>query len=64
MRRSIASVVVVLLTSSIGLMSASLRAELKVPSSVFTMEELDEAKAEATEKEEPLIFVYTDPGTT
>lgn len=39
-------------------------AELKIPSSVFTMEELDEAKAEAAEKEEPLVFVYTDPGTT
>lgn len=39
-------------------------AELRIPSSVFTMEELEEAKAEAYEEEEPLIFVYTDPGST
>lgn len=40
------------------------QAELKIPSSVFTMDELEEAKAKAFEDEEPLIFVYTDPGTT
>lgn len=40
------------------------QAEMRIPSSVFTMEELAEAKQEAAEKEEPLIFVYTDPGTT
>ncbi|MFT5469452.1 MAG: hypothetical protein ACI8UO_004573 [Verrucomicrobiales bacterium] len=39
-------------------------ADLKVPSSVFGMEELEEAKAKAAKDEEPLIFVYTDPGTT
>ena len=39
-------------------------AELKIPKSVFEMEELDEAKAKATEDEEPLIFVITDPGTS
>lgn len=39
-------------------------AELRVPSSVYTMEELEKAKAEAAEEKEPLIFVYTDPGTT
>lgn len=50
---------------SISLLAASwAHAELKIPSSVFTMEELEEAKAEAMEKEEPLIFVYTDPGST
>ncbi|MEM7699510.1 MAG: hypothetical protein AAF236_14020 [Verrucomicrobiota bacterium] len=38
--------------------------DIRIPSSVFTMEELDEAKAKAAEDEEPLIFVYTDPGTT
>ena len=39
-------------------------AELKVPSSVFKMDELGEAKAKAASDKEPLIFVYTDPGTT
>lgn len=44
--------------------SLSARAELRVPSSVFKMDELEEAKAKATAEKEPLIFVYTDPGTT
>ena len=39
-------------------------AELRVPSSVFKMDELEEAKAKAAKEKEPLIFVYTDPGTT
>ena len=39
-------------------------AELRIPSSVFKMDELAEAKLKAAEDEEPLIFVYTDPGTT
>ncbi|MEM9280363.1 MAG: hypothetical protein AAGA96_00920 [Verrucomicrobiota bacterium] len=39
-------------------------ADMRIPSSVFTMEELEEAKAEAVEEQEPLIFVFTDPGTT
>ena len=39
------------------------RADLKIPSSVFEMEELDEAKAKAAEKGKPLIFVVTDPNT-
>lgn len=39
-------------------------AELRIPSSVFPMDELAEAKQKAAEEEEPLIFVYTDPGTT
>ena len=39
-------------------------AELRIPSSVFKMDELAEAKQKAAEDEEPLIFVYTDPGTT
>ena len=37
---------------------------LRVPSSVFTMEELEQAMAEAQEDEKPLIFLYTDPGST
>lgn len=39
-------------------------AALKVPSSVFKMEELAEAKAKAAKDEKPLIFVYTDPGSS
>lgn len=42
----------------------SSHADLKIPSSVFTIGELEEAKAKAAEDGEPLIFVYTDPGTT
>jgi len=42
----------------------SAHAGLKIPSSVFTIDELAKAKAEAAEDKEPLIFVYTDPGTT
>ena len=38
--------------------------ELKIPRTVFEMEELDEAKAKAVEDEEPLIFVVTDPGSS
>ena len=39
-------------------------AELRVSSSVYTVDELEEAKKEATKEKEPLIFVYTDPGTS
>ena len=49
---------------TIALMPAALFAELSIPSSVFTMKELSEAQAKANSKKEPLIFVYTDPGTT
>ena len=40
------------------------QAELKIPGSIFKMDELDKAKAKAAENAKPLIFVYTDPGTT
>ena len=40
------------------------KGDMRIPSSVFTMEEIEEAKAEALEEEAPLIFVYTDPGTS
>jgi hypothetical protein len=36
---------------------------LEIPRHVFTLDKLEEAKAEAIEKNEPIIFVYTDPGT-
>jgi len=39
-------------------------AELKIPRTVYKVGDLEEAKAKATEKEKPLVFVYTDPGTT
>ena len=39
-------------------------AELRVSSSVYTVDELEEAKKEAIKEKEPLIFVYTDPGTS
>lgn len=42
----------------------AIHAEIDIPSSAFTMEEIEEARAEAVEKEEPLVFVYTDPGST
>lgn len=47
-----------------ALLAQSAIAELKIPRSVFKMETLDEAKAEAVEEKEPLVFVLTDPGTT
>ncbi|MCH2064739.1 MAG: hypothetical protein MK194_13585 [Roseibacillus sp.] len=39
-------------------------AQLKIPRSVFKMEDLKAAKDEAIGSEKPLVFVYTDPGTT
>ena len=42
----------------------AVNADWRVPSSVFTMEELEEAKERAQEEKEPLIFVYTDPGSS
>ncbi|MEO1836771.1 MAG: hypothetical protein ABGZ49_14915 [Akkermansiaceae bacterium] len=38
--------------------------ELNLPRSVFRVEQMEEAKAKAVENEKPLIFVFTDPGTT
>lgn len=39
-------------------------AELKIPRSVYTLENLEVAKGKAFEEGKPLIFVLTDPGTT
>jgi hypothetical protein len=39
-------------------------AELDIPRSVFRVDQLEEAKAEAQEEGEPLIFVFTDPAST
>jgi len=49
---------------AVSLFTFSSHAELKIPSSVFTVDELEEAKLKAAEDGEPLVFVYTDPGTT
>ena len=53
-----------LLLGVLALLPLAAKADMRIPSSVFTMEEIEEAKAEALEEEEPLIFVYTDPGTS
>lgn len=53
-----------LLVVAVSLFAFSSHAELKIPSSVFTVDELEEAKLKATEDGEPLVIVYTDPGTT
>lgn len=45
----------------LGLLPA---AALEIPRHVYTLDELEEAKAEALEKRKPVIFVYTNPGTT
>ncbi|MBK1833132.1 hypothetical protein [Roseibacillus ishigakijimensis] len=37
---------------------------MDLPRHVFTLDKLAEAKAEASENKQPLIFVYTDLGTT
>ncbi|MGB2402644.1 MAG: hypothetical protein ACPIA7_04465 [Akkermansiaceae bacterium] len=39
-------------------------AEMKIPRSIHRMDELEEAIVKATKKEKPLVFVYTDPGTS
>ena len=39
-------------------------AELRISGSIFRMDELDKAKEKAAKDEEPLIFVYTDPGSS
>ena len=41
-----------------------LSAGVEAPRSVHSMAELEEAKAEALEKEKPLIFVYSSSTTT
>lgn len=39
-------------------------AEIRIPSSVHTLAEIEEAKAEAIKEKKPLVFVVTDPGST
>ena len=44
-------------------LAASAYAGFKVPSSVYTMDKLAEAVAEAEKKDKALAIVYTDKGT-
>ena len=46
-----------------AIIATSSYAEFDVPRSIFRISELEEAKAKAIEKEEPLIFVVTNPAT-
>lgn len=39
-------------------------AGFKLPRSVFTIDQLEEAKQEAIEKEKPLVFLYSDEKST
>ncbi len=52
------------LLSGLVIFAQSAFADMKIPRSVFEMEALDEAKAEAAEEGKPIVFVLTDPGTT
>ena len=58
MKRRLAIIMVALV--SVGFAHA----DLKIPSSVFEMDELEEAKEKAKKDSEPLIFVFTDPQTS
>ena len=53
--KTIAALSAFITTSSYG--------EFDVPRSIFRLSELDEAKAKAIEKDEPLVFVVTNPAT-
>lgn len=52
------------IVGSLSLLALSASAQMRIPSSVFTLEELEEAKQKAVEEEEPLVFVVTDPYST
>lgn len=39
-------------------------AEIRIPSSVHSLAEIEEAKAKATKEQKPLVFVVTDPEST
>lgn len=45
-------------------MAASAMAGFKIPSGVFNHNEMDKAISKAQEEELPLVFLYTDKGTT
>jgi hypothetical protein len=39
-------------------------ADMRIPSSVFKLDELEKAQAKAAADGKPLVFVLTDPGTS
>lgn len=45
-------------------LSLTVFAGFKIPSGVFNHNEMDQAIAKAQEEELPLVFLYTDKGTT
>ena len=53
-----------LLGGILAALSTCAMADLDIPRSVFRVDQLEEAKAKAAEDGEPLIFVYTDPGSS
>ena len=54
----------VALTLTLAALTHACFGNLTIPRSVFKMADLKAAKTKATENEKPLIFVYTDPGST
>mgnify|MGYP004174301647 FL=1 len=54
----------VALTLTLAALTHASFGNLTIPRSVFKMADLEAAKTKATESEKPLIFVYTDPGST
>lgn len=55
---------VIALTLTLAALTHASFGNLTIPRSVFKMADLEAAKTRATENEKPLIFVYTDPGST
>ena len=55
---------ILVISISIAALTQASFGNLKIPRSVFKMTDLEAAKTKAIENEKPLIFVYTDPGTT
>lgn len=52
------------LTLTLAALTHASFGNLTIPRSVFKMADLEAAKTKAAENEKPLIFVYTDPGST
>ena len=55
---------VIALTLTLAALTHASFGNLTIPRSVFKMADLEAAKTKATKSEKPLIFVYTDPGST
>ena len=52
------------LTLTLAALTHASFGNLTIPRSVFKMADLEAAKIKPTENEKPLIFVYTDRGST